>query len=61
MDVRVAEEAEFDREEEGTVPPCGRGEVRWKAAGVEKTRRAEVERWGRRLGESREEIGRAGR
>jgi hypothetical protein len=59
VDVRVAEEAEVDREEEGKVPTwemgravrqparCGeRGEARWKAAGVEKTRRAEVERWG---------------
>ena len=25
MDVRVAEEAEVDREEEGRVPPCGDG------------------------------------
>jgi hypothetical protein len=71
VDVRVAEEAEVDREEEGRMPPCGdgsdgeaargRGEARWKEAGVEKTRRAEVERWDRERGESREEIGRAGR
>ena len=33
----------------------GHGEARWKAAGVERTRRAEVERWGRERGESREE------
>ena len=25
MDVRVAEEAEVDREEDGKVPPCGDG------------------------------------
>ncbi len=76
MDVRLAEEAEVDRKMEGRVPPCVDGsggeaarDVRrawaWRSAvvkgsGVEKTRRAEVERWGREQGESWEEIGRAG-
>ena len=73
VDVRVAEEAEVDREEEGKVPPCGdesggeaAREVRrawaWRSA-VEGSGGGEdsTERWGRKLGESREEIGRAGR
>ena len=69
MDVRVAEEAEVDREEDGKVPPGGDGlsgeavrEVRrawaWRSSPegseVEKARREEGERWGPRLwGESR--------
>ncbi len=76
MDVRVAEEAEVDPEEEGRVPPCGDGsggeaarEVRraWacrsvvEGSGGGEDSTAEMERWDRRLGESREEIGRAGR
>ena len=39
----------------------GRSEARCKAAGVEETRRAEVERWEGERGEFREEIGKAGR
>ena len=71
MDVRVAEEAEVDREEDGKVPPCGDGsggeaarEVRrawaWRSSpegnGVEKAQREEGERWNPRpWGESRGE------
>ena len=39
----------------------GRSEARCKAAGVEETRRAEVERWEWERGESWEVIGKAGR